>query len=416
MSSKKDSILLIPGPEGWELWKDSDGAGYTRVLENGPILASGLEDIPQGTLLMAFPVRQLLATPFKVQTEDETMFADLASMHLEKSGIRPEQDAGQLTDVFSAGREDGQTSLLSVVLAAPAAEALPKHPPSGFDISARCYPMAANAVTLWQELGRWVFAVTSSGHLTYFQTLSAASLGAEVVRDIRLALAQLSLQGVHLGIEKAVVWKSGHDSDPADEEIQVFGEALGAEVALEPKPRPLLPELSSRLVPANVRAERRLQEEKRRRNQLIATLLLIYLAIAGYFAYDYFQLRGKLEKQKERLETVKVQHRAIGVFNEDWGQLSPMVDSRHWPLQLLYRAATIIPASQDLRFKDFSASRERIVIRGESGDVESAPDYAAKLRRDLSDYEWSLPPAEEDNKTSRWKFDYEGTLKGDGEE
>ena len=93
--------------------------------------------------------------------------------------------------------------------------------------------------------------------------------------------------------------------------------------------------------------------------------------------------------------------------------LAPVVDSQRWPLQLLYRTATIIPPSQDLRFKVFEASRERIVIRGESADLKITSSYAEKIRRALKDYDWSLPPAEDDRKTNRWMFSYEGNLKGD---
>ena len=416
MSNKKDSTLLIPGPDGWEVWKGSGESGLSRALENGPMLASELEGIAQGALFMAFPVREALAVPFKVQTEDQAMFEDLASMHLEKSGIRHDADAGQLSDVFTAGHQDGQSTLLSVVLSAPTAEALPIKPPSGFDISARCLPMAADAVTIWRELGRLVFAVSSDGHLTYFQTLATSRLGAETVRDIRLALTQLSLQGVNLEINKAVVWKTGHDSDPTDNEIRAFGNELGAEVSIEPKPRPVLPDPISKILPADIRAEQRFRQEKQKRSLLITAIFMLYLAIAGYLAYDYFQLNGKLHDQQEKLKVVKAQHLDIGFFNADWGQLAPVVDSQRWPLQLLYRVATVIPASQSLRFEFFEASRERIVIRGEAADLKLANTYREKLRRSLPEYDWTFPPAEPENKTKRWKFNYEGNLKGGSEE
>lgn len=415
MSSKTDNSLLIPGPDGWEIWQGSHEKGFRRSLENGPMQASALEKIPSGRLLMGFPIREALAVPFKVQTEDPSMFEDLASMHLEQSGIRPEVGAGRLTDVFPAGHDEGQTSLLSVVLSAPVDGSMPLRAPSEFDISARFFPMAENAVTLWRELDRWVFAVTSDGHLTYFQALSGGALGADTIRDIRLALTQLSLQGVNLEMDKAVIWTSGHNSDPDDEEVQSFGKELGAEVSAEPKPRPVLPNPMSRLVPADVRAEQRLKAEKQKRNLMIAVALLAYLGIAGYFGYKYFQLNSDLKKQNKTMAIVKRDHSDIGLFNADWDQLAPVVDSQHWPLQLLHRSASLIPPGQDLRFKVFEASRDRIIIRGETSDLKLSSSYAEKIRRSLADYEWSLPPAESDSKTNRWKFNYEGTLKGETE-
>ena len=377
--------------------------------------ASGIEKIPSGRLLMGFPVREALAVPFMVQTDDEGMFEDLASMHLEKSGIRPEPDAGRLTDVFSAGHADGQTTLLSVVLSAPAEGSMPLRAPSQFDISARFYPMAGNAVTLWRELGRWVFAITSGGKLTYFQSLSGSELGQDAVRDIRLALTQLSLQGVKLDMDKAVIWTSGHASDPGDEVIQAFGKDLGAEISAEPKPRPVPPSPMSRLVPADVRAEQRLKAERQKRNLVIAAILIAYLGIAGYLGYDYYKLNKAHKKQQAELKRVKLEHADIALFNADWNQLAPVVDSQHWPMTALERCFRAIPPGppQNLRFTVFEATPQRITIRGEANEIKLATVFGEKLRRALKDYQWSLQVPKADNKTNRWNFTYEGTLKGE---
>lgn len=415
MSKKKESHLLIPGAEGWELWTGGAESPFAKSLEDGPLKASEIEDIPTGLVVMGFPVREALAVPFKVQTDDQAMFEDLASMHLEKSGIRPEENAGRLTDVFPAGHQDGQTTLLAVVLSAPAPDSLPLPAPGAFDISARFFPMADNAITLWRELGRWVFAINSLGELTYFQALSGDKLSGETIRDVFLALTQLGLQGVNLELRKAVVWQSGLASDPSDEEIRAFGNQLGTEVSVEPKPQPVLPDPISRIIPANARNERRIHREKKKRNTVLIAALLVYLAIAGYFGYDYLQLSRALSKQDEKINDLRQEHGHIALFNADWEQLAPVVDSHHWPLQLLYRAATLIPASQDLRFKVFEASRDRIIIRGESADLNVASTYAQKIRRALQDYDWELPPASADNKTKRWIFNYEGNLRGDSE-
>jgi len=360
---------------------------------------------------MGFPVREALAVPFKVQTEDESMFEDLAVMHLEKSGIRLETNAGRLTDVFPAGHEDGHSSLLSVVLAAPEEGTMPLRAPNEFDISARFFPMSENTVTLWRELGRWVFAVTHGGSLTYFQSLSGNQLGADVIRDIRLALTQLSLQGVSLKMGKAVVWTTGQDSDPSDEEIQDFGKALDAEVSAEPKPRPILPSPLSKIVPADVRAEQRLKAAKQKQILIIAAVLLVYVGIAGYLAFKYFELNSKLKNQEVELKQVKFDHADIALHNADWKQLAPVVDSEHWPLKLLHRSASLIPAGQDIRFTVFDATRESITIRGEAADYKLTSNFAAKIKRNFSKYQWSLPPGATENKTNRVKFNYGGELK-----
>lgn len=414
MSSKSDSTLLIPGSGGWEIWQGAREKGFRRTLETGPLEASGVEKIPSGRLVMAFPVREALAVPLRVQTTDQAMFDDLASMHLEKTGIRVEQDAGRLTDVFYAGHDDEQTSLLSVVLSAPREGSMPLRSPSEFDISARFFPMAADAVTVWQELGRWVFAVTHRGKLSYFQALPGTSLGGDCVREIKLALTQLSLQGVAFELDRLIVWTTGNASDPDDETIQNLGEKLAAEVVAEPKPRPVLPDPLSRLVPADVRAERRLRAEKQKRNVAIAAVLLVYLGLVGFFGYKYYQLNKEVKAQARELNGVRQEYKQIEFFVEDWEQLGPVVDGQHWPLHLLKRSAEAIPngQSQNLRFKVFEATRERITIRGEANDLKLANLYLERLKKSLADYRWDPPPPENDNKTNRWKFNYEGILEG----
>jgi len=405
---------LIPGPEGWEIWQGNRAQGFRRSLENGPPQASEIEKIPSGRLLMGFPVREVLAVPFKVQTEDAAMFDDLAAMHLEKSGIRPEADAGRLTDVFPAGHQDGQTVLLSVVLSAPADGTMPRRAPNAFDVSPRFFAMEENAVTLWRELGRWVFAVTKGRELVYFQSLPGVRLGVDAVREIRLALAQLGLQGVNLEVQRAVVWTTGHDSDPGDDEIQSFAKDLDVEVSAEPKPRPIPPSPMSRLVPADVRAEQRLKAQKQKRNLIIAALLLVYLGIAGWLAYDYYQLDKQLKNQNVRLKKIKLEHADIGMFNADWDQLAEVVDDEHLPWRTLIKSYQAIPQGQvqNLRFNAFEATRTSIAIRGEAANEKLTSRFGEKLRRILPDYDWKLPPAAQpDGKTNRWKFYYTSTLK-----
>lgn len=414
MSKKTENTLLLPGPEGWEVWQGTREQGFRRTLENGPAGAAELEKLPKGRRIMAFPVREALAVPFKVQTEDASMFDDLAAMHLEKIGIRPDVGAGRLTDVFPAGQADGNASLLNVVLAAPGADTMPAEAPELFDVSPRFFPLPDNAVTLWRELGRWVFSISSGGHLMYFQALPGASLGADAVRDIRLALSQLSLQGVELEMDSAVVWTTGHSSDPPDDAIQSLGEALGAEVLAEPKPRPVLPEKISRLVPADVRAEQRAKAARRKRNTLVAAALVAYLGAVGYFAYNYYGLSQQAEAQKKELERVNLAHGDIGLFDEDWNDLAPLVDDRHWPLTALYRSTEIIPPnqSQSLRFKVFKADSQGIYINGEATDIKQASVFGEKLEKSMPDYEWKKPVLQNNAKVNRWEFTFEGVLKG----
>lgn len=416
LSKKTDSLLLVPGPEGWELWQGAREQGFQRSLEAGPGLVSEIEKIPAGPLVMGFPVREALAIPFKVPTVDESMFEDLAAMQLEKIGIRPDPHAGVLDDYFHAGQHEEESSLLSVVLSPPAEGSMPRRTPSSFDISARMFRMEDNAVTFWCELGRWVFAVTSMGHLTYFQSLAGTGVTQDAVREVRLALSQLKLQGVDLQVDKAVVWQSKGDRQLDAEGESYLTETLDLPLYFVDKPPPVLPARISRLVPADVRAEQRMRQERIKRNLGIAAILVIYLGLVAYLAYDYIEVDGALKEQAAELDVIRADHGDIGEFNDEWDQLAPVVESQNWPLTVLKRSAGLISANQDLRFKVFDAKVGQVTIRGEAGDIKLTSAYAGRLRRSLSGFDWSLPPAEPDAKTNRWKFNYEGILEGSVEE
>ncbi|NWK54006.1 hypothetical protein HW115_00160 [Verrucomicrobiaceae bacterium N1E253] len=416
MSKKTDNILILPGPDGWELWQGTREQGFRRILEDGPALASELDKIPSGFLMMGFPVREALAVPFKAQTDDEAMFEDLAAMQLEKIGVRPELGAGQLTDVFAAACSEGETTLLSVVLAPPPEGTMPMRSPKQFDLSARMYPMEDNAVTLWCELGRWVFAVTSGGRLTYFQSLPGTGVTEHAVREVKLALNQLRLQGVDLDVQRAVVWATDRDEDPKESQIREFVDGLGMELVFADKPSPVLPTNMSKLVPADVRAEQRLKQERLKRNLGIAAVVLAYFGLAAYFGYDYWGLSQEVNTQQKELDAVRLEHKEIGAFNSEWDQLAPVVEDQYWPMMVLKRAAEQIPPNQDLRFKVFDATMGQVTIRGEAADIKLINAFNSKLRRALPDYDWEFPPAEADAKTNRRTFNYTGILEGDTEE
>lgn len=417
MSSKTDNKILLPGASGWDIWAGSNEKGFTRTLQSEFTKASELDKASSSRVVMGFPIREVLAVPFHVQTDDEAMFTDLAEMHLEKSNIRPEEGAGVLTDVFVASKEDGDSQLLNVVLSAPASDTMPVTSPTGFDVSARFFNFEPNTVTLWRELGRWGFAITgaSKGQLAYFQALSSKGLSSEAVRDVKLALMQLSMQGVNLNLNKAVVWLEGDDLDPSQDEIQTFGMGLGIAVSGEPKPAPTMPAELSKLVPADVRAEQRKKADKMKNNCFICLIALLYLAAVGYFAYNYFTLDSDLADQEKEIRDLKTQHAGIGLFNSDWEQLAPVVDREHWPLVLLEKSAKLIATGEDLRFKVFEATSSQITIRGEAAELKVANGFKEKLKKNLPKYRWSAPSATSNAKTKRWEFIYEGTLEGEVE-
>ncbi len=119
MSKTTDNVLLVPGESGWEIWTDPSDGGFTLHSATDIGRAGDLTAIPAGDLSLLFPVKSLTAVPMRVTSDDDALFPDLAALHAERLGLRPDPMAGQLTDVFVIAREAENTALLAVFLRTP---------------------------------------------------------------------------------------------------------------------------------------------------------------------------------------------------------------------------------------------------------------------------------------------------------
>jgi len=294
MSGKKGDLnLLIPGADGWEIWTGSNHGGYRLHKGTEHHLVLDVTGYPSGAIGMAIPVRQVSAVPFRAQTDDLSLLGDLATMQLEKNGTRPALDGGRLTDHFVFGSAPDETHLTAVVMNPSSEGQLPRRSPQAFDISPRCLPLPAGKVVVWRELGRWVFAIGKPGQALYFQVLSGERLDDRAGNEIRLALTQLQMQGLlPQPPDAVVVWSHASSSDARPEEHESLARGLGLAVSVTEKPAPVWPLPPSRLLPADVRAERLAKKGKRNRNLLIAALFLAYLGLAAFFLRSTLVLTG----------------------------------------------------------------------------------------------------------------------------
>ncbi|RYD49721.1 MAG: hypothetical protein EOP83_24800, partial [Verrucomicrobiaceae bacterium] len=111
MSKTTDNVLLVPGETGWEIWTGPSASELTLHEATTIDRASDLTAIPNGDLLLLFPVKSITAVPMRVASDDEALFPDLAALHAERLGLRPDPMAGQLTDIFVIAREAENTAL-----------------------------------------------------------------------------------------------------------------------------------------------------------------------------------------------------------------------------------------------------------------------------------------------------------------
>ena len=131
---------------------------------------AGLSPAPGG--LIAVPVRRAFSLAVWVPADDPALFADLVYTQLELRGL-----AGRSREATSfawqeVAREGNEALLHSVVLPANLAPQYWRGDVTNYAVSPSCLPLAPDTVSVWEEEGGWVAAVTRGDKLLHFQPLT----------------------------------------------------------------------------------------------------------------------------------------------------------------------------------------------------------------------------------------------------
>lgn len=406
MSKTNDTVLLVPGESGWEIWTGQNpkfDLKATTDIER----AGDLTHIPPGNLLLLFSVKAITALPMRVSSDDDALFPDLAALHAERLGLRPDPMAGQLTDVFVIAREPENTALLSVLLRTPSDGELPPRGPKGFDVSARAFAMPGDGLAVWKEFGRWVFAISHQGKLVYCQATSvtATSPDDSFTREVRLALMQLAMQGLEIHPARVLLWTSVENVNRSalENEFNVRAE-------VSPRPAPVLPEPLSKLLPADVRAARRAALKRRNITLGIAAVAALYVGLIGWFGYGLWKDSSETKRLAQQAEAGAPEGLAYALHVSKWDELAPALVLSNSPVDILKRVADCIPPQSGLRLKIADISTTDIKLTGEAPQYQAVNTFNLNLTKsnDLAQFHWQNP---EPNQTTRgWDFVYSGDI------
>jgi hypothetical protein len=407
VSKTTENVLLVPGESGWEIWLGQAASGFSLHAITSIERPGDLTDLPAGDLLLLFPVKAITAVPMRVSSDDDALFPDLAALHAERLGLRPDPMAGQLTDVFVVTREPENSALVSILLRAPGDGDMPPRGPKGFDISARAYPLEGDALAVWKEFGRWVFSLSHQGKLVYCQATSVATASpdADLAREIRLALIQLAMQGLEISPTRILLWSAFEGVNPT-----ALASSFRAPVEIAPRPAPVLPEPLSKLLPADVRAARR--EADRRKNILMgaAAVAVLYLGIIGWFGYGLWKDSSETKKLLAQAKQAAPEGEAYALHIAKWDELADAIDLANAPVDILKRIADCIPPNSGLRLKTADISASEVKLIGEAPQLQAVNTFSLNLAKntDLKKFEWQTP--EPNQSTRGWDFQYTGQI------
>lgn len=409
MNNKKGEItLLIPGTQGWEIWTGQRGLDFNREEITLTSLLSEIPGLQNRDIALFFPVREATVMPFVANTTDPTLFDDTALMHAERLGVRVDASAGQLMDTFLIEQHEQSSVLSTLVLRAPGEGELPSPSPKSFDYSPRVYAFSGHGLAAWKELGFWVFCLYQHGQMLYAQ---ATSIDAEhpddaLLREVKLSLIQLQLQGMDVQIQQVQVWHPAGELGEAGALEKVFG----VTAQLLNRPTPYLPAHASKLLPADVHAERRAQAKKQRIAAAAGSLVLLLIGWIGWMGFTLWQSSNQTEKLKNQARAVEPEVQAFTLHQAKWRELGPLVDADQWPLETLHRISRCLPPTGGVRLRTAEISNQEVRIVGEAplpGPIGQL-NFAINKNEQLSRFKFR--PSQPTNTPKGWEFTTVGEL------
>jgi hypothetical protein len=375
--------IFRPVAAGWEKWEQAESEVWTKTGE-----ALELAELkPEAGSLVALPVRRVFSLAAWVPAEDPTLFADLVYTQLELRGL-----AGRSREATSfawqeVAREGQEVLLHAVVLPPNLAPQYWHGEVTEYAVSASCLPLVADAVTLWEEDGGWVAAVTRGDRLLHFQPLTEKVPSSQMALEVWLMLAPLDAGRMLTGGGQVVIFYQG-ETAPDLTEWQGSG---GITVEARPFPAPVRPAAALDCVPLPVQQLQRAKVAGARRQKIAlaaaAGYFLLVLALAANTLWLWWRaesLRGLIAAEADEVEAVR------GAMMR-WDSIEPALNPLGYPLEVLFQTARLLP-KDGVRLTMFQMNLDRVVVAGEASTLQAAQRFQEDVRKnpDLAAYDWTM--------------------------
>jgi hypothetical protein len=401
--AKGQRALLLPGPTGaepWELWALGGKASAERVQ----ICATPLDNRLRKNTTLALPVSQVFCLPLWLNEVDAKQFAGMIPLQLELRGLQPRGNEPAVFDWTVVAQEGTRTLVMVGVLPATLAPEIHAEAYDAFDLSARYLPFPENTLTLWREQDRLAVAITRGQNLVYYQALTEGQITPRVVQDLICARATLAMQGITTPLQKVMLW-----TEISPEEFSSLQGALPLPIEREECPPPVAPQQPWKLTPSAVGEAKRVRAGRQWQRRAVMLFLAVYLLAVAWMVSQLVLTSMKVDElhkwQSEHAQT-------LGLVREGraaWKDLTPVVETKNYPLELLLEAYQSIPIDQ-LHLTHFDVGNGNLAIQGEAKNVAGAFQFFSKLKSDpyFSSYALSMAnPSPLPNDLA--KFRIEGT-------
>jgi hypothetical protein len=395
----RHGAIFRPVAEGWQKWQEGESGAWVPAGEAAELAALS----PAPGALIAVPVRRAFSLAVWVPGEDPSIFGDLIFTQLELRGLAGRSREDTTFAWREIAREGDEALLHAIVLPSHLAPRYWHGEVTDYAVSPACLPLPADAVTIWQEEGGWVAAVTRDRELLHFQPLTERAPDAAMALEVWMMLAPLEAgRMLGPGISALVL----HES-PGAPSLDEWRDAGGLPVEARPMPPPVRPGSPLDCVPLPVREVQAVKVATARRQRLAlgaaAAYFLVVLGLAANTLRLHWQARSLQADIDRDAEAVAATKEAM----QRWNALDAALDPTGYPLEILLQAAKLLPA-EGVRLTLFETNLGRVIIQGEAKDFTAAQLYmdAVKKSKGLAGYNWTAEnPKSLPNRSARFQID-----------
>ena len=380
--AKKQRTLVLPGAtsaEPWELWIPGDTAQCLQTASSPMDVRAGADTT------LALPATQVIAIPLWLQETKSAEFRAMIALQLEAQGLRPRGNE-LIFDWSITAQKENRTLVLVGVLASSLPEDLETASFASFDLSARCWPLPANALVFWMEQDRLIMAMTRGNRLAYFHPLTEGAFTTRVLQEITCILASLQMQDMTERPTEAVIW-----INQLPVGTKQLGSLLELEVQHESRPKPQLPAEPWHLIPMRVGAATRERRTRRWQIRAVTLLLLLGMALVMALAVRFYLTAREVAQLKQWQVAHADELATVHETSASWRDLQPALDIRAYPLELLLHVSEAVP-NQEVHLTLFDLEGDHLLIRAEAKNLTAAFTFFDRLKKSgsLAGYTWEM--------------------------
>lgn len=380
-----DELMLVPRGEGFQAWRSSHGSdtrpeSETRSRKNADWIA--------------LPARCLVSIPMHFQGVDGTRRESAAQLELEAAGFGGETAESHDFDLLPLGNDlrDQPTASFIQVAALPE-DVLDEGLEARYAPSVAFQKLHPGELLIWKEDERLVMAVPhESGGPLHFQALASRLLNADAAAEIRCILASLDLAALLPDLSSICVALPEAEEGGLAAIPEEFRESLDLPVTARREVAPVIPALSSRLIPAQIVKERAERQQRRLIAMGALAFVFVLLAALGAFAARVALRDRALSQELARLDALESELAAIRDARENWDNMRTALNPEHYPVEALYQLVSLLPP-EGIRMVRFEVREDGLVMDGEASSLGHGIEFRDKLvgAEAFNRWRWDFP-------------------------